>query len=173
MVNSLHSMLFGYFPATSIFTVFFLFFLSFISQYLHFILQTLLTEDLLFCVFCFRICFASHVYLSQAYKEGRTAPAFMFHSTIASKSGIALSHLSYKCMILFFSGVPKLKRAELEAACEDFSNVIGSSPIGTVYKGTLSSGVEIAVTSIAVTSAKEWSTNLEAQFRDKVDCFGV
>lgn len=68
-----------------------------------------------------------------------------------------------------FSGVPKLKKSELEAACEDFSNVIGSSPIGTVYKGTLSSGVEIAVTSIAVTSAKEWSTNLEAQFRDKVD----
>jgi len=47
--------------------------------------------------------------------------------------------------------------------------VIGSSPIGTVYKGTLSSGVEIAVTSIAVTSAKEWSTNLEAQFRDKIN----
>jgi serine/threonine protein kinase len=65
--------------------------------------------------------------------------------------------------------VPKLKKSELEAACEDFSNVIGSSPIGTVYKGTLSSGVEIAVTSIAVTSAKEWSTNLEAQFRDKIN----
>ncbi|KAF7132939.1 hypothetical protein RHSIM_Rhsim09G0179500 [Rhododendron simsii] len=77
--------------------------------------------------------------------------------------------LSGQLQKAFVTGVPKLKRAELEAACEDFSNVIGSSPIGTVYKGTLSSGVEIAVTSIAVTSAKEWSTNLEAQFRDKIN----
>lgn len=66
------------------------------------------------------------------------------------------------------SGVPKLKRSELEAACEDFSNVIGSSPIGMVYKGTLSSGVEIAVASVAEASAKDWSKNLEVQFRKKV-----
>lgn len=65
-------------------------------------------------------------------------------------------------------GVPKLKRSELEVACEDFSNVIGTSTIGTVYKGTLSSGVEIAVASLTVTSAKDWSKNLEAQFRKKV-----
>lgn len=66
--------------------------------------------------------------------------------------------------------MPKLKRSELETACEDFSNVIGSSSIGTVYKGTLSSGVEIAVASVAVESAKDWSHKLEAQFRNKVDC---
>ena len=70
--------------------------------------------------------------------------------------------------ILTFSGVPKLKRSELEAACEDFSNVIGTSSIGTVYKGTLSSGVEIAVASVAATSSKDWSKTLEAQFRNKV-----
>ena len=64
--------------------------------------------------------------------------------------------------------MPKLKRSELETACEDFSNVIGSSPIGTVYKGTLSSGVEIAVASVAATSAKDWSKSLETQFRKKV-----
>ncbi|XP_044509663.1 probable inactive receptor-like protein kinase At3g56050 isoform X2 [Mangifera indica] len=68
-----------------------------------------------------------------------------------------------------FSGVPKLKRSELEAACEDFSNVIGSSPIGMVYKGTLSSGVEISVASVEVASAKDWSKNLEMQFRKKID----
>ncbi|GAU18124.1 hypothetical protein TSUD_248250 [Trifolium subterraneum] len=50
------------------------------------------------------------------------------------------------------TGVPKLKRSDLEAACEDFSNVIGNSPIGTLYKGTLSSGVEIAVASVSVMS---------------------
>ena len=65
-------------------------------------------------------------------------------------------------------GVPSLKRAELEAACEDFSNIIGSLPDGTVYKGTLSSGVEIAVASSAVTSSKNWSKSMEVQFRKKV-----
>jgi len=66
------------------------------------------------------------------------------------------------------SGVPKLHRPELEAACEDFSNIIGSFSDGIVYKGTLSSGVEIAVTSSAVTSPEGWSKRLEAQFRKKV-----
>lgn len=66
------------------------------------------------------------------------------------------------------AGVPKLKRSELEIACEDFSNVVGASSIGMIYKGTLSSGVEIAVASVAVKSANEWSMNLEAQFREKV-----
>ncbi|KAA8539549.1 hypothetical protein F0562_026241 [Nyssa sinensis] len=70
---------------------------------------------------------------------------------------------------VFVTGVPNLKRSELETACEDFSNVICSSSIGTVYKGTLSNGVEIAVVSVAVISAKDWSKNLEAQFRKKID----
>ncbi|KAJ6720612.1 PROTEIN MALE DISCOVERER 2 [Salix viminalis] len=72
----------------------------------------------------------------------------------------------------FVTGVPKLKRSEIEAGCEDFSNVIGSLPFGTLYKGTLSSGVEIAVlavASVAVTSAKDWSRNLEVQFRQKIE----
>lgn len=64
--------------------------------------------------------------------------------------------------------MPKLKRSELNSACEDFSNVIGSSSMGTVYKGTLSSGVEIAVTSLIVASAKSWPKNLQSQFRKKV-----
>ncbi|XP_041001111.1 LOW QUALITY PROTEIN: probable inactive receptor-like protein kinase At3g56050 [Juglans microcarpa x Juglans regia] len=77
--------------------------------------------------------------------------------------------LSGQLQKAFVTGVPKLKRSDLEAACEDFSNVIGSSPIGTVYKGTLSSGVEIAVASVGATSAKDWSNSLEAQFRWKID----
>lgn len=67
-----------------------------------------------------------------------------------------------------FLGVPKLKRSEIEAACEDFSNIIGSFSDGTVYKGTLSSGVEIAVTSTGIKSPEDWSKNLEGQFRKKV-----
>ncbi|KAJ4840515.1 hypothetical protein Tsubulata_000457 [Turnera subulata] len=77
--------------------------------------------------------------------------------------------LSGQLQKAFVTGVPKLKRSELEAACEDFSNIIGSFSDGTVYKGTLSSGVEIAVTSTAVTSREDWSKNLEAQFRNKID----
>lgn len=77
--------------------------------------------------------------------------------------------LSGQLQRAFVTGVPMLKRSELEAACEDFSNVIGSVSLCTLYKGTLSSGVEIAVASIAVASAKDWSNSMEAQFRRKVD----
>ncbi|KAL6526864.1 hypothetical protein OROGR_015954 [Orobanche gracilis] len=76
--------------------------------------------------------------------------------------------LSGQLQRAFVTGVPKLKRSELETACEYFSNVIGMSSLCTLYKGTLSSGVEIAVASIAVTSAKEWSNNMETQFRKKI-----
>ncbi|CAA2998324.1 inactive receptor-like serine threonine- kinase At2g40270 [Olea europaea subsp. europaea] len=77
--------------------------------------------------------------------------------------------LSGQLQRAFVTGVPKLKRSELETACEDFSNVIGSSSICTLYKGTLSSGVEIAVASPAVASAKDWSNSLEVQLRNKID----
>lgn len=66
------------------------------------------------------------------------------------------------------AGVTQLGRPELEAACEDFSNIIGTLSDCTLYKGTLSSGVEIAVASTVVNSAKDWSELNEAQFRKKV-----
>ncbi|XP_058755580.1 inactive receptor-like serine/threonine-protein kinase At2g40270 [Vicia villosa] len=69
----------------------------------------------------------------------------------------------------FITGIPSLKRAELVVACEDFSNIIGSLKDETIYKGTLSSGVEIAVVSSAVASSKEWSKILQAQFRNKIE----
>ena len=69
------------------------------------------------------------------------------------------------------AGVPKLNRSELETACEDFSNIIDTIGGCTVYKGTLSSGVEIAVASISVSSLKEWSKNSEMAYRRKVCCF--
>ncbi|CAK9323875.1 unnamed protein product [Citrullus colocynthis] len=77
--------------------------------------------------------------------------------------------LSGQLQKAFVTGVPKLKRSELEVSCEDFSNVIGYSPVGPVYKGTLSSGVEIAVNIISVKSSKDWSVALETQFRKKID----
>ncbi|KAL2317457.1 hypothetical protein Fmac_031333 [Flemingia macrophylla] len=76
--------------------------------------------------------------------------------------------LSGQLQKAFVKGVPSLKRGELEAACEYFSNIIGSLPDGTVYKGTLSSGVEIAVVSSAVITAQNWSKSMEAKFRKKI-----
>ncbi|GAA0151124.1 hypothetical protein LIER_37232 [Lithospermum erythrorhizon] len=77
--------------------------------------------------------------------------------------------LSGQLQKAFVAGVPKLQRSELETACEDFSNIIGSLSDNIIYKGTLSSGVEIAVASSAVKSADGWSSNLEAQYRNKID----
>ncbi|XP_027334074.1 inactive receptor-like serine/threonine-protein kinase At2g40270 [Abrus precatorius] len=77
--------------------------------------------------------------------------------------------LSGQLQKAFVTGVPSLKRTELEAACEDFSNIIGSLPNGTIYKGTLSSGVEIAVACSTVTSSKNWSKHVEAKFRKKIE----
>uniref|UniRef100_A0A1J3EQ79 Putative LRR receptor-like serine/threonine-protein kinase n=1 Tax=Noccaea caerulescens TaxID=107243 RepID=A0A1J3EQ79_NOCCA len=66
-------------------------------------------------------------------------------------------------------GVPKLKLSELETACEDFSNIIGStSSNATIYKGTLSTGSEIAVLSLASGSLQDWSEDLETQFQEKI-----
>lgn len=66
------------------------------------------------------------------------------------------------------SGVPKLQRSELEAACEDFSNILNSYPDCTIFKGTLSNGVEIAVISTKIASAIDWSRRSEMRFRKKV-----
>uniref|UniRef100_A0A7N0T4E0 Protein kinase domain-containing protein n=1 Tax=Kalanchoe fedtschenkoi TaxID=63787 RepID=A0A7N0T4E0_KALFE len=77
--------------------------------------------------------------------------------------------LSGQLQKAFVTGVPKLNRSELETACEDFSNIIDNLEGCTVYKGTLSSGVEIAVISASVASVKEWTKRSETLFRKKVD----
>ncbi|KAF8675734.1 hypothetical protein HU200_003993 [Digitaria exilis] len=77
--------------------------------------------------------------------------------------------LSGQLQKAFVTGVPKLQRSELEGACEDFSNIVASYPQYTVYKGTLSSGVEIAVVSTMITSSKDWSKHSEGRFRKKID----
>lgn len=76
--------------------------------------------------------------------------------------------LSGQLQKAFVTGVPALKRSELEIACEDFSNIIGSLSDCKLYKGTLSSGVEIAVVSTVVNSAKNWSKQSESQFKKKI-----
>ncbi|KAM7271913.1 hypothetical protein ACFE04_031127 [Oxalis oulophora] len=95
--------------------------------------------------------------------------AYLYRTNKVSTVKPWATGLSGQLSKAFITGVPKLKRAELETACEDFSNVIGSSPIGTVYKGTLSNGVEIAVASVEATTTNDWSVYLESQFRKKID----
>ncbi|KAL3345184.1 hypothetical protein AABB24_024231 [Solanum stoloniferum] len=77
--------------------------------------------------------------------------------------------LSGQLQKAFITGVPKLNRPELENACEDFSNIVCHQDTFTVYKGTLSSGVEIAVVSTAINSLKDWSKRSELAFRKKID----
>ncbi|ONM16876.1 hypothetical protein ZEAMMB73_Zm00001d003383 [Zea mays] len=65
-----------------------------------------------------------------------------------------------------YSGAQKLNRAELEVACEDFSN-INTFPTCTVFKGILSGGVEISIVSTVISSSKDWSRSAETCFKKK------
>ncbi|KAG9159446.1 hypothetical protein Leryth_010997 [Lithospermum erythrorhizon] len=76
--------------------------------------------------------------------------------------------LSGQLQKAFVTGVPKLNRVELEQACEDFSNIISTHEAYTLYKGTLSSGVEIGVASTAITSKMAWKRRTEVDYRKKI-----
>ena len=96
-----------------------------------------------------------------------------FANSCSYQSNSYLISLVHYNIYIYISGVPKLNRAELETACEDFSNITGTLPNCTLYKGTLSSGVEIAVASTTIKSAKDWSEQAEVHFRKKVLTFGI
>ncbi|GAB4827084.1 hypothetical protein Ancab_033967 [Ancistrocladus abbreviatus] len=85
------------------------------------------------------------------------------------KTGPWKTGLSGQLQKAFVTGVPKLNRSELVTACEDFSNIIDTTDGCTVYKGTLSSGVEIAVVSTTITALKDWSEKAEADYRKKIE----
>ncbi|GFZ06148.1 leucine-rich repeat protein kinase family protein [Actinidia rufa] len=94
---------------------------------------------------------------------------FVCRSPIVPTIGPWKSGLSGQLQKAFVTGVPKLNRAELETACEDFSNIIGTLDGCTIYKGTLSTGVEIAVASTVISSVKDWSKRSELAYRKKID----
>lgn len=64
--------------------------------------------------------------------------------------------------------VRRYSRQELEVACEDFSNIIGSSPDSVVYKGTMKGGPEIAVISLCI-KEENWTGYLELYFQREVN----
>ncbi|KAH7307220.1 hypothetical protein KP509_22G050300 [Ceratopteris richardii] len=76
----------------------------------------------------------------------------------ANPSKPAFSDLIQKIGI---TGVLKASKEELEIACEDFSNIIGSSSHGKLFKGTLANGTEIAVTMVQTST---WSKDSESDF---------
>nr|KAJ0219287.1 hypothetical protein LSAT_V11C300104170 [Lactuca sativa] len=63
--------------------------------------------------------------------------------------------------------VRRYSRRELEFACEDFSNIIGSSSDSIVYKGTMKGGPEIAVISLS-NQEENWTSYLELYFQKEV-----
>lgn len=63
--------------------------------------------------------------------------------------------------------VAKYSRQDLEVACEDFSNIIGSSSDSIVYKGIIKGGPEIAVISLCI-KEELWTGYLELYFQKEV-----
>ncbi|KAG6475005.1 hypothetical protein ZIOFF_064222 [Zingiber officinale] len=63
--------------------------------------------------------------------------------------------------------VLKMNYQDLEAACEDFSNITGSYLHSVVYKGTLRNGLEIAVISLSITEDR-WTSSHEHAFVNEV-----
>ncbi|KAL0363472.1 UNVERIFIED_CONTAM: protein MALE DISCOVERER 2 [Sesamum calycinum] len=118
-----------------------------------------------------RICLLTRLVLVLSAHKMRNALVIVLSRSRAARTiGPWKSGLSGQLQKAFVTGVPKLNRDELETACEDFSNIIMvHEGVATLYKGTLSSGVEIAVASTAVASAKQWSKQAELTFRKKID----
>ncbi|KAK8518429.1 hypothetical protein V6N12_017576 [Hibiscus sabdariffa] len=83
------------------------------------------------------------------------------------KSGSEKEHLMVFVDSELLKDVTKFGRQELEVACEDFSNIIGSSPDSVVYKGTLKGGPEIAVISFCI-KEQHWTGYIELYFQREV-----
>ncbi|XP_074272365.1 protein MALE DISCOVERER 1-like [Silene latifolia] len=94
---------------------------------------------------------------------------FMWRSRCAKPIGPFKTGISGQLQKAFVTGVPKLNRPELTVACEDFSNIIATFDAFTIYKGTLSSGVEIAVASTNISSSLDWSEAEELAYRKKIE----
>ncbi|KAL6496764.1 hypothetical protein OROHE_027326 [Orobanche hederae] len=83
------------------------------------------------------------------------------------KSGSATDYMTIYIDSEAMKDVVRYNRQELEVACEDFSNIIGSSPDSLVYKGTLKGGPEIAVISLCI-KEEHWTGYLELYFQQEV-----
>ncbi|KAJ9706540.1 hypothetical protein PVL29_001825 [Vitis rotundifolia] len=83
------------------------------------------------------------------------------------KSASEKEHMQVYIDSEMLKDVFRFSRQELEVACEDFSNIIGSSPDSLVYKGTMKGGPEIAVISLCI-KEEHWMGFLELYFQKEV-----
>ncbi|OMO79494.1 hypothetical protein CCACVL1_13636 [Corchorus capsularis] len=83
------------------------------------------------------------------------------------KSGSEKDHVTVYIDSELLKDVTRYSRQDLEVACEDFSNIIGSSPDSLVYKGTMKGGPEIAVISLCI-KEEHWTGYLELYFQREV-----
>ncbi|KAL5081833.1 hypothetical protein RYX36_010254 [Vicia faba] len=72
--------------------------------------------------------------------------------------------LSPKVLVLSHTDVRRYSRQEPKEACQDFSNIIGSSPDNVVCKGTMKGELGIAVISLYI-KKESWTGYLELYFR--------
>ncbi|XP_071707919.1 probable LRR receptor-like serine/threonine-protein kinase At1g63430 [Rutidosis leptorrhynchoides] len=94
----------------------------------------------------------------------KTKPSVLnlFNSSKSYKNHMAV-HIDSNML----KGVTRYTRQELEVACEDFSNIIGSSSDSLVYKGNLKGGPEIAVISLCI-KEEHWTGYLELYYQKEV-----
>ncbi|XP_020218298.1 probable LRR receptor-like serine/threonine-protein kinase At1g63430 [Cajanus cajan] len=83
------------------------------------------------------------------------------------KSASEKDHMAVHIDSEMLKDVMRYSRQDLEVACEDFSNIIGSSPDSVVYKGTMKGGPEIAVISLCI-KEENWTAYLELYFQREV-----
>ncbi|XP_059661763.1 probable LRR receptor-like serine/threonine-protein kinase At1g63430 [Cornus florida] len=83
------------------------------------------------------------------------------------KSASEKDHMTISIDSELLKDLLRFGREELEVACEDFSNIIGSSPDSIVYKGTMKGGPEIAVISLCI-KEEHWTGFLELYFQREV-----
>ncbi|KAM1584774.1 probable LRR receptor-like serine/threonine-protein kinase At1g63430 [Malus sylvestris] len=83
------------------------------------------------------------------------------------KSSSEKDHIAVYIDSEMLKDVARFSRQELEVACEDFSNIIGSSPDSLVYKGNIKGGPEIAVISFCI-KEEHWTSYLELYFQREV-----
>ncbi|KAL6986225.1 hypothetical protein U1Q18_019593 [Sarracenia purpurea var. burkii] len=95
---------------------------------------------------------------SQTKHEAASRPAWLLALEIVTGTMVDSEMLK---------DVSRFSRQELEVACEDFSNIIGSSPDSLVYKGTMKGGPEIAVISLCA-KEEHWTGYLELYFQREV-----
>lgn len=99
-----------------------------------------------------------------AFQRCRSKPAIIIPW---KKSGSEKEQLMVYVDSELLKDVTKFGRQELEVSCEDFSNIIGSSPDSIVYKGTMRGGPEIAVISLCI-KEQHWTGYLELYFQREV-----